>query len=279
MIDPEISTREALVRLTADERVFEREGPALLDRRRFLQLIGMDVGGGLVMGGPGSMLDLLAGHDPSAWAAGPLGPTDGILVVVGMFGGNDGLDTVVPIGDGTYRDMRGATAIGADVALGLDAETGLHPELVTLQSVWDRGELAIVEGVGYPDPDLSHFNSMAYWMAGRPHAVPSSGWLGRWLDGYLAGSRDLYAAAEIGTGLPLHLIGLEQRGTVVPTDRPDFGADDSERSVRAYDAIRSMAASAGPRGGAPSDRHSSTNSTWLPRWHRSIRSRGARTIP
>ncbi len=81
---------------------------------------------------------------------------------------------------------------------------------------------------------------MAYWMAGRPHAIPTTGWLGRWLDGYLGGSKDLYAAAEIGYSVPLHLVGDAARGTVVPPSTPGYGADNSERSLRGYQAIRSM---------------------------------------
>jgi uncharacterized protein (DUF1501 family) len=201
----------------------------------------MGVGAGVVAGTGGSLLDeLLLGHDPSAWAAGPIGPTDGILVVIGMFGGNDGLNTVVPFGNGHYYDMHGSLAIPAANTLQIAPNRGLHPELTELKRFWDDGELAIVEGVGYPDPDLSHFNSMAFWMAGRPHVIPTSGWLGRWLDGHLAGSKDLYTAAEIGHSVPLHMIGTEQRATVVPPNRPGYGADQSPRYQRQYEAIREM---------------------------------------
>ena len=199
--------------------------PAALDRRRFLQLVGAGVGAGLVAGPGTSLLGVLEGvGDGSAWAAGPIGADDGVLVVVGMFGGNDGLNTVVPIGDGRYYDQHGGLALPAASTIRLDGRTGLHPELTEVKRLWDAGQVAIVEGVGYQDQDLSHFNSMAYWMAGRVGGVPSSGWLGRWLDGYLAGSRDLFAAAEIGRSMPLHLVGESSRGTVVPASRPGFGS-------------------------------------------------------
>ena len=157
-----------------------------------------------------------------------------------MFGGNDGLNTVVPFNDGNYYDMHRSLAIDGSDTLALDGTVGLNPALTELKRFWDDGQLAVVNGIGYPDPDFSHFNSMAYWMAGRPHAIPTSGWLGRWLDGYLGGSKDLYAAAEIGSSVPLHLIGNSSRGTVVPPSTPGFGADDSELSRRGYQAMRSM---------------------------------------
>ena len=78
MLDPDISAQHASRHL----HIVEAPDRATLDRRRFLQLVGMGVGAGLVAGGAGSLLDeMLLGHDPSSWAAGPVGPTDGILVV------------------------------------------------------------------------------------------------------------------------------------------------------------------------------------------------------
>jgi uncharacterized protein (DUF1501 family) len=236
MLDPDISTAAALAQLHQPET-----DAHALDRRRFLQLIGMGVGAGMVSGGAGSLLDSLAfGHDPSAWAAGPVGPTDGILVVIGMFGGNDGLNTVVPFNDGNYYTMHGSIAIPGNETLPLDGTVGLHPELTEFKRMWDLGQLAIVDGIGYSNPDLSHFNSMAYWMAGRPNSIPTTGWLGRWLDGYLSGSKDLYAAAEVGNSVPLHLVGRAARGTVVTPSRPSFGAGTSARELQQYQAIRNM---------------------------------------
>ncbi len=243
MLDPDISTAEALARLSVPDSalITPDSDRALLDRRRFLQLVGMGAGAGLVAGGGGTLLDsLIPGYDPSAWAAGPLGPNDGIVVVLGMFGGNDGLNMVVPYNDSDYYEMHGSLAIPGAQTLDLDGDVGLHPALTDLKTWWDRGEMAIVEGIGYPTPDLSHFNSMAYWMSGRPNQIPTSGWLGRWLDGYLGGGSDLYAAAEIGNSIPLHLIGEHHRGTGVPARRPSYGAATDERSLRNYQALRDL---------------------------------------
>jgi uncharacterized protein (DUF1501 family) len=236
VLDSDIATSDALRHLNVDEPI---DAPAL-DRRRFLQLVGMGMGAGLVAGGTSSLLDHVLGHDPSAWAAGPVGPGDGIVVVIGMFGGNDGLNTVVPFNDGSYYGQHGRLAVPGAQTLPLNGDVGLHPALSNLKSFWDRGQLAIVQGVGYPNPDFSHFNSMAYWMSGVTRGIPTTGWIGRWLDGYLSGGADLYAAAEAGTSVPLHLVGASRRGTVVPLARPDFGAGTDLRDLRMYTALRSM---------------------------------------
>ena len=180
MLDSDITTRDAYTHLHIAERLDRQT----LDRRRFLQLVGMGMGAGLVAGGTSSMLDqLMIGHDRSAWAAGPVAADDGILLVICMFGGNDGLNTVIPLTDGNYYQQHGALAVPASQALQITGDSGLHPNLPALKRFWDQGQLAVVEGIGYPNPDLSHFTSMARWMSGQPAGVTSTGWLGRWLDG------------------------------------------------------------------------------------------------
>ncbi|NND75486.1 MAG: DUF1501 domain-containing protein [Ilumatobacter sp.] len=239
MLEHDISTAGAIANLSTSELAFT--DAHRLDRRRFLQLVGMGIGAGMVAGPGTSLLDsVLAGGGNTSWAAGPIGPEDGILVIIGMHGGNDGLNTVVPITDGTYYDHHGALAIPAAETLPIDATTGLNPALTALKDFWDRDQLAIVEGIGYPNPDLSHFNSMAKWMSGKPTGIPTSGWVGRWLDGHLGGSSDLFAAAEIGTTLPLHMLGRSARATAVPASRPSFGAGTRESDLREYETIRSM---------------------------------------
>jgi uncharacterized protein (DUF1501 family) len=236
MLDPDISTGEALRHLHVAET-----DPFALDRRRFLQLIGMGLGAGALAGPGSSLLDSWSGrHDPSTWAAGPLPSNAGILVIIGMFGGNDGLNTVVPFNDPKYYEQHGGLAISGVSTLRLDANNGLHPNLTELKRFWDRGQLAIVQGIGYPNADLSHFNSMAKWMAGKPTGAPDSGWIGRWLDRLIGGGKELYAAVEVGHSLPLHLAGTVQRGTVVPAGKPAFGAGTDDSAKRLYKYIRSM---------------------------------------
>ena len=189
------------------------------------------------------MLEALGGRE--TWAAPPVGSNEGILLIVGMYGGNDGFNTLVPFTDSNYYAQHGSLAIPAAQTLQLNDRVGLNPRLTALKRFWDSGQLAIVEGVGYPNADLSHFNSMAIWMSGIRNGIPSSGWIGRWLDGHLPGGPDLYTAASIGSGVPLHMLGQQRRATAVPPGRPGFGGGTAAEDLRMYDAIRSVATPAG----------------------------------
>ena len=86
---------------------------------------------------------------------------------------------------------------------------------------------------------------MAKWMSGKPTGIPTSGWLGRWLDGYLNGSKDLFAAAEVGHSLPFHMVGEASRATAIPASRPSFGARPDERYLRQYQTVRNLSSSNG----------------------------------
>lgn len=236
MLDSDISTADALARLQRRET-----DPHAMDRRRFLQLVGLGLGAGAVGGLGSSILESWRGaHDPSTWAAGPLPSDAGIVVIIGMFGGNDGLNTVVPYNDPYYYQQHGGQAVAASQTLALADGLGLHPNLGLLKQFWDAGQLAVVQGIGYPDADLSHFNSMAKWMAGRPTGVPDTGWIGRWLDGVYGGGKELYGAVEIGHSLPLHLVGAVQRGTVVPAGKPGFGAGTEPADRRLYAGVQAI---------------------------------------
>ena len=86
-----------------------------------------------------------------------------LLILVELKGGNDGLNTVVPYADESYYRLRPRIGIRADDVLKLDSRTGLHPALKPLLPLWEERELAIVQGVGYPSPNLSHFRSIEIW--------------------------------------------------------------------------------------------------------------------
>lgn len=167
----------------------------LITRRQFLSRLGataaVSVGGYAVA---------IWGRNPAlaSAAVGSLGPAPSgrTLVVVEMGGGNDALSMIVPHGDSRYFDLRGELAI-AD-AIDLDGEIGLNPALGYVSSRWAQGDLAVVEGVGYPDPDLSHFASMATWWSARPGGL-GAGWLGRYLDGTV-GTEDPLAGIVVGPG-------------------------------------------------------------------------------
>jgi len=89
-------------------------------------------------------------------------PSDRVLVLVQLAGGNDGLNTVIPFADGAYHDARPTLRQDQGV-LALNGQLGLHPNLKGLKASFDAGQLAIVQGVGYPSPNLSHFASMSIW--------------------------------------------------------------------------------------------------------------------
>ena len=106
--------------------------------------------------------------------AGPL------LVLVELKGGNDGLNTVIPYADARYAELRPRLAIPRDQVVQLTERTGLHPSLAALKQTWDAKELAIVQGVGYPQPNLSHFRSIEIWdTASKSDEYLDSGWVAR----------------------------------------------------------------------------------------------------
>ena len=84
-----------------------------------------------------------------------------LLILIELKGGNDGLNTVVPYADANYYSLRPRLAVARDQVLQLDARAGLHPALKPLMPLWQAGELAVVQGVGYPSPNLSHFRPPA----------------------------------------------------------------------------------------------------------------------
>lgn len=105
---------------------------------------------------------------------------DRLLVLVELKGGNDGLNTVVPYADPAYPGLRPRLAIPRDQVLQLDQQAGLHPALEPLMASWKNRELAVVQGVGYPDPNLSHFRSIDIWdTASASNEYLTVGWLAR----------------------------------------------------------------------------------------------------
>ena len=111
-----------------------------------------------------------------------------ILVVCQLSGGNDGLNTVIPFGDDEYYRARPGIGIGGDQALKMTDFLGLNPELTSLMDLYNDGRMALVQGVGYPNPDRSHFRSMDVWHTANPKVEAiRSGWLGRFFDNQCGG--------------------------------------------------------------------------------------------
>jgi uncharacterized protein (DUF1501 family) len=136
-----------------------------------------------------------------------------ILVIVTLYGGNDGLNTVVPYLDPAYLSNRPGMSLDATEVIPLSDSLALNGTMTGFQSLWAANKLAIVLGTSYPNPNLSHFSSMAIWQTGSPADEISSGWIGRYLDAY---PRDAFRAIGIDSTLPALLAGNERVGSMVP---------------------------------------------------------------
>ena len=244
MLRSDLETSAALAQLSVPDL-----DPAGMNRRRFLQAVALGLGGGAVLSAAEAALvpTLLPDELRSAWSAPPVGAHDGILVVVFMFGGNDGLNTLVPYTDPNYYGYRGELAVPPDQVLAINGAVGLHPNLRFVKQMYDDGRVALVQGVGYPNPDFSHFSSMGIWMKGAAgNGVATSGWIGRWLDGFP--TDDAFRAATIGTSVPLHMVGNVRRATGMPGAGGGFGTDSAVQDLRMFDAIREFSAATAGRG-------------------------------
>ncbi|MFY1594793.1 DUF1501 domain-containing protein [Micromonospora sp. WMMD737] len=178
-----------------------------LTRRRFLVASGVVGASGLAAGATGYRLsDLLA-------TSGDRDPQARTLVLVTLYGGNDGLNTVVPYADPAYRDARPELAYTAEQVKRLTDEVGLNPALTGLHRLHGEGRLAVIRGVGYPKPDRSHFRSMDIWQTAEPERPGNTGWLGRWLD--RAGG-DPRLAVSFEPAMPPLLAGERGAGASVP---------------------------------------------------------------
>jgi uncharacterized protein (DUF1501 family) len=246
MIDQDISSTEARRLLSTRFPDDDRPGPRGWTRRTFLGAVGAGVFGGAALGTIGA--DVFGGDLPEAWAGSPIGPTDGILVLITMYGGNDGLNTVIPWSDPNYAAKRANIAVPVDQVLKLDGSVGLHPELSYLKQLYDAGKVAVVQGVGYPNPDLSHFTSMAIWMNGMFGNGPIlNGWLGRWLDGQPAGTAP-FAAASLASSVPLHMQGSDRRAMGINPFGGMFGTSTATDQKRLYTMLHGFSAASGGRG-------------------------------
>jgi uncharacterized protein (DUF1501 family) len=178
-----------------------------LSRRRFLKLST----GAVAVGATANLLSL----DQIAEAAinRPLAAGTPILVVVTLYGGNDGLNTVIPYKDPIYFSSRPDISYKAETMLPLDSELALNPSMTGIKGLWDQQKVAIVRGVGYPKPDHSHFSSMAKWQSASPDKHINSGWLGRWLDSQ---AEDPMLAISLGSVLPPMLAGAKISGSALP---------------------------------------------------------------
>jgi uncharacterized protein (DUF1501 family) len=131
---------------------------------------------------------------------------DPVLVVLQLSGGNDALNTVIPYSDPLYYDNRPNVRIPEDQVLPLNDEIGLHPTMGPIKALYDEGKVAIIQGIGYPNPNRSHFRSMDIWHTCEPDKVGDEGWLGRALRDLDPQKENVLTGVNFGRGLPRALV-------------------------------------------------------------------------
>ena len=127
---------------------------------------------------------------------------DPILVVIQLTGGNDYMNTVIPYADGRYHDNRPTVGIPADQVLHIDDQFGFNPALPEIKSLYDAGRVAVINGIGYPTPNRSHFRSMDIWHTCEPEKVGTEGWLGRVIRDLDPKAENVLTGVNFGRGLP-----------------------------------------------------------------------------
>ncbi|HQV06068.1 MAG TPA: DUF1501 domain-containing protein [Chitinophagaceae bacterium] len=137
-------------------------------------------------------------------------PGNKVIVILQLSGGNDGLNTVIPYRNDLYHKARPVLGIKKESALHLTDEVGLHPALTALKDLYDDGSLSILNNVGYPNPDRSHFRSMDIWQSGSgSNEYWTNGWVGRYLDAQCPPSSNGNYAQNKGCGKPTQAIEID----------------------------------------------------------------------
>ncbi|MEM9888875.1 MAG: DUF1501 domain-containing protein [Bacteroidota bacterium] len=139
--------------------------------------------------------------------------SENILVVIQLSGGNDGLNTIIPYRNGVYYKKRPTLAIKAEEVLKVSDDLGFNPSLAALQNLYDNGEMTVINSVGYPNPDRSHFRSMDIWhTASGSEDYWSTGWLGRFLDSNCSTCEVPHYMLELDESLSLAMKGAQRSG-------------------------------------------------------------------
>jgi len=156
-------------------------------------------------------------------------PGNKVVVILQLSGGNDGLNTVIPVRNDIYYRERPKLGIEKTKALSLTDEVGLHPELKAFADAFHNGDMGILNNVGYPNPDRSHFRSMDIWQSGSAsNEYVNSGWLGRYLDAQCNGCSKPTQAVEIDDVLSLALKGEHTNGLAFKDPRRLYGTSNEK---------------------------------------------------
>ncbi len=218
-------------------------------RRRFLQ-------NGLTFVGLGLAMPTFLMRAAQAQAADPLAaplpaiPAGKILVVIEMSGGNDGLNTAIPYTDLGYAKARPTIGIAGGDVVKIGPTVGLHPNMRALKPLYDKGQLAVITGVGYPNPNRSHFQSMDVWQTGNPavDVRERTGWLARYFDkdGHFGGNP--LSGITLGSALPLAMFSDSVPASVIGGGQ-DFGfqsqAPDKQQQMETLRALYAQGTVAG----------------------------------
>ena len=127
---------------------------------------------------------------------------DPILVVLQMSGAFDALNTIIPYGDPLYMDYRQEVKVTPDEVLPIDDQVGFHPAMAPIKELYDQGKVAVIQGIGYPNPIRSHFRSMDIWHTAEPAKTVTDGWLGRAIRDLDPNKENVLTAVNFGRGLP-----------------------------------------------------------------------------
>jgi len=183
----------------------------LIKRREFLQV-------GSLATATLMMPKFLKAFERQPYAFVPQG--NKVVVILQLSGGNDGLNTVIPVRNDIYYQSRPKLGIQKTTAVSLNDETALHPALTGFKDLYDDGSLGILNSVGYPNPDRSHFRSMDIWQTGSASTeVLQTGWVGRYLDAQCNGCGRPTQAMEMDDILSLALKGENEKGIAVKDPR------------------------------------------------------------
>jgi len=145
-------------------------------------------------------------------------PDENILVVVQMGGGNDGLNTLVPFTEDAYYRARPTLAVPQKDVLRVTDTLGLHPNLGKVKGLYDKGAMAVIQGVGYPNPSRSHFKSMEIWHTADPEGrVVRYGWIGRYFDSKCPICEQPTVGVNVGPAMPLAMKAESGNGVTLET--------------------------------------------------------------
>src|SRR5467141_2797617 len=206
-----------------------------LSRRDFLRSgLVFGVGAQALAAGYAAVPDVFARAVLSAKSAAV--QNDKVLVMIQLGGGNDGLQTVIPIASSQYRDFRPQLSASAAKAQPINKDIALHENLKGIKKLYDAGKVAIVQGVGYPKPSFSHFDSIRVWETADPDRRQQDGWVGSGIaKNYDSAGRPLVGCACGTTGIPGALRDLQATLTVVNSQQSfKFnGGDEMDKAMGA----------------------------------------------